>query len=87
MAFEIDDAIVAKTTKCNVNFKCLSGDSACLCDVVDSDSFSLVKVNTKAEISCTYLFPSTNLLFAVAPQEMQSMVGIINETTEENSVF
>lgn len=67
MVLEIDDAIVAKTTKCNANFKCLSGDSSCMCDVINSESFSLVKINPKAEISCNYLFPFNKSSFCRCP--------------------
>jgi hypothetical protein len=42
VVLEIDDAIVAKTTKCNADFKCLCEDHACLCTVINSNSFSLV---------------------------------------------
>ena len=67
MVLEIDDAIVAKTTKCNADFKCLCEDQACLCPVIDSNSFSLVKINPKAKISCNYLFPFNKSSFCRCP--------------------
>jgi len=67
VALEIDGGIVAKTRKCKTNFKCLSGDKACLCEVVDSNSFSLVKINPKSDISCNYLFPFNKSSFCRCP--------------------
>jgi len=57
MAIEIGERILANTTKCKDNFKCLSGDRVCLCDVVNSTSFSLIKIKPKSGISCNYFFP------------------------------
>ena len=67
MAIEIDDDVLAKTKNCKDSFQCLSGESACLCDVLDSKSFSLVKIKSKTDISCNYLFPFNKSSFCRCP--------------------
>ena len=67
MAIEIDDDILAKTNNCNDSFRCLSGEKGCLCDVVDSTSFSLVKIKPKSDITCNYLFPFSKSSFCRCP--------------------
>ena len=52
--YKIADSIKEKTTKCNRSFQCLTGDSLCLCEVIEDTNRCSVKIKSKSDASCEY---------------------------------
>jgi hypothetical protein len=64
---KIDISVKDKTTKCNQNFKCLSGDTSCLCKVDDSEKLATVKIKPKPDLSCPYCLSLNAFQYCLCP--------------------
>ena len=54
MNIKIDEAIIEKTIFCKHDFKCLSGDISCSCEIQGSVGYNMLKIKPKLDIECTY---------------------------------
>ena len=61
------NSVKEKTTKCERDFKCLTGDTSCLCEVDSSKIVAFIRVKPKAGLSCPYHFPFNKVHFCRCP--------------------
>ena len=54
MNIEIDAEILQKTTYCKQDFRCLSGDERCLCEVKGSIGYDMLEIKPKFAVDCKY---------------------------------
>jgi hypothetical protein len=54
MNVQIDAEILQKTTYCKQDFRCLSGDRRCLCEVKGSLGSDMLAIKPKFAIDCKY---------------------------------
>ena len=65
--FEIDIFVLRKTTNCDRDFKCLSGDNSCMCEVIDVGKVATVKIKSKPDSPCPYCFSFNKSHFCLCP--------------------
>ena len=71
---EISDSVIEKTTKCEHDFSCLSGDKTCLCEIDDSGKTAAVQIKPKHDLSCHYCFSfNISRYCCAAPLETKSI--------------
>ena len=51
---EIPNSIKEKTTNCERDFKCLTGDHSCMCEVLENTDRCSIKIKTKPDAPCKY---------------------------------
>jgi hypothetical protein len=75
---KIDKAVLHNTTNCKFDFSCLSGDKACLCDVIASNEDDIVEVKPNLEIACKYRIKldSANYCHCPTRTEIYNRYGI-----------
>ncbi len=64
---KIDKGILKKTTRCNFDFSCLTGDKTCLCEVIDQKGFSSIKVRPNPDLPCSYNLPFNKSHYCICP--------------------
>lgn len=64
---DISDFIIAKTTKCKRDFKCLSGNNSCMCEVLESGKVTTVKLKAKPESPCPYCYSFNTFHYCLCP--------------------
>ena len=64
---KIPDSVKQNTTKCERDFKCLSDDNSCMCEVIEGSKFPSLKIKSKPEPPCPYCFTSNTSHFCVCP--------------------
>ena len=64
---QINKNILQRTTHCNHEFCCLSGDKKSLCDVVGSVGFDIKVIKPKSENDCKYHLSYGNGSLCVCP--------------------
>ncbi len=67
MEIKIEKDVLDKTTKCNCDFSCLSGDNTCRCEVIEMTGISSIKVNPNPNLPCSYHLPFHKSHFCVCP--------------------
>ena len=71
---EIDKAVLKKTTRCDYDFSCLSGDYSCMCEVIELKGFSSIKVKPKPDRPCSYLLRFHQSHYCVCPTRREIFV-------------
>ena len=51
---KIADSIKEKTTQCVRDFACLTGNTSCMCEVMEDTNRCSVKIKPKSVLSCKY---------------------------------
>jgi hypothetical protein len=64
---KIDEEIIKRTTNCELNFSCLSGDKTCMCKVKYFIGFDLLEINPKIVNDCRYHLSFGNTNFCTCP--------------------
>jgi len=64
---QVEGSVKNKTKKCERDFKCLSGDNSCLCEVVDSSKLATVKIKPKPDLSCPYCLSFNTFHYCLCP--------------------
>ena len=67
MDIEIADSVRKKTTKCESDFKCLTGDTSCVCEVTEGSKLATVKIRSKPNPSCVYSLSIDTLHYCLCP--------------------
>ena len=65
--FEVAPAVKDKTTKCERDFTCLTGDNSCLCEVIEGGSLATVKIQSKPDPPCPYCFSLNTFHYCLCP--------------------
>ena len=69
---QIDQYVLAKTTKCKCGFSCLSEGNNCLCEVITQNRLAKVaKVKPTADLSCNYSFHLGKSSFCLCPTRVE----------------
>ena len=64
---EIDKDVLKRTTRCNDDFSCLSGDHSCMCEVKDLKGLTSIKVIPNPDRPCHYLLKFHKSHYCVCP--------------------
>lgn len=64
---KIDEEIIQRTLKCELDFLCLSGDKTCLCKAKRSIGFDLLEINPKIVNDCGFRVSFGNTYFCNCP--------------------
>ena len=67
MDIKIDEDTLKKTTECEKNFSCLSGENECLCEAVVSSGNRFLFIDPKSNISCNHCMPFGNYFLCDCP--------------------
>jgi hypothetical protein len=67
MDIKIANSVKGKTTKCERDFKCLSGDTSCMCEVIDGEKFPRVEIKSKLNLPCVYRLSLGTLHYCLCP--------------------
>jgi len=67
MDIKIANSVINKTTKCERDFKCLTGDTSCMCEVVEGSKLATVKIKSKPNPSCLYSLSIDTLHYCLCP--------------------
>ena len=54
MSIKMDDEVRQRTTHCEHDFSCLSGDKTCLCEAKSSMGYDMLDIKPKFAIDCRY---------------------------------
>jgi hypothetical protein len=64
---KIANSVKNKTTKCERDFKCLSDDTSCMCEVIDGEKFDRVEIKSKLNPPCVYRLSFGTLQYCLCP--------------------
>ena len=67
MNIEIDTEILQKTSYCKRDFRCLSGDKRCLCEVKVSIGYDMVEIKPNLVLDCKYHVTFGDTSFCICP--------------------
>ena len=64
---KIPDSVKEKTTKCERDFRCLSGDNSCICEVVEGTKLATIKIKSKPKTPCPYCYSLNTFNYCLCP--------------------
>ena len=65
--FKIDESVLNRTFNCKDDFRCLTGNKECLCDVVGSIGSSLLQIKSEFPTHCKYRIPFDSSDYCLCP--------------------
>ena len=68
---KIDEAVIRSTVNCQYGFRCLSGDTACLCEVKGSTSYDMLEIIPKTDIACSHRISLGKMHFCICPTRVE----------------
>ena len=68
---KIDEAVIRSTVNCQYGFRCLSGDTTCLCEVTDSIGYDMLEVNPKSDKDCCHRISLGKMNFCNCPTRVE----------------
>jgi hypothetical protein len=68
---KIDEEIIQRTTNCEHDFSCLSGDKICICKANRLIGFDLLEINPKIVNGCRYRMSFGDTCFCNCPTRVE----------------
>ena len=70
-AIKIDEVVIRSTVNCQYGFRCLSGDTTCLCEVKDSIGYDMLEIIPKSDTDCNHRISLGNSNFCMCPTRVE----------------
>jgi hypothetical protein len=68
---KIDKAVIQSTVNCKHDFRCLSGDKSCLCEVKESIGYDMLKIEPKSDVDFSHLISLGKTNFCNCPTRIE----------------
>lgn len=68
---KIDETTIRSTVNCRNDFRCLSGDTECLCEVKYSTSYDMLEIIPKSDIACSHRISLGKMHFCMCPTRVE----------------
>ena len=68
---KIDKAVIQSKVNCKYDFRCLSREKACLCEVKESIGYDMLKIEPKSNVDCSHLISLRKTNFCNCPTRVE----------------